>query len=68
MTAWVCTNDVTAARSPEKAERQSQGVDVMADMIEKDEAGFTETYDPNTEPGEFATASADENAGDDEEA
>jgi len=26
----------------------------MASMFEKDEAGFTEDYDPNAEPGEIA--------------
>ena len=26
----------------------------MASMFEKDEAGFTEAYDPNAEPGEIA--------------
>ncbi|MFA5989402.1 MAG: 50S ribosomal protein L9 [Sphingomonas sp.] len=47
------------ARSPEEAEMQAKGVDVMEAMFEKDEAGFTEDYDPNAEPGEIATA-ADE--------
>ena len=42
---------VTVARSPEEAELQAQGVDVMASMFERDEAGFTEDYDPNAEPG-----------------
>jgi large subunit ribosomal protein L9 len=46
---------VNVARSPEEAELQSQGVDVMATMFEKDEAGFTEDYDPNAEPGEIVT-------------
>jgi large subunit ribosomal protein L9 len=45
---------VNVARSPEEADLQSQGVDVMAAMFEKDEAGFTEAYDPNAEPGEIA--------------
>jgi large subunit ribosomal protein L9 len=45
---------VNVARSPEEAELQAQGVDVMADMFEKDSAGFTEDYDPNAEPGETA--------------
>lgn len=49
------TVKVNVARSPEEAEMQSQGVDVMAAMFEKDEAGFTEDYDPNAEPGEIAT-------------
>jgi large subunit ribosomal protein L9 len=46
---------VNVARSPEEAELQAKGVDVMAEMFEKDEAGFTEAYDPNAEPGEIAT-------------
>jgi large subunit ribosomal protein L9 len=49
------TVKVNVARSPEEADLQSQGVDVMAQMFEKDEAGFTEAYDPNAEPGEIAT-------------
>jgi large subunit ribosomal protein L9 len=32
----------------------------MADMFERDEAGFTEDYDPNAEPG--ATADVREEA------
>lgn len=56
---------VNVARSPEEAELQSQGVDVMASMFEREEAGFTEDYDPSAEPGsiagdEAAEASADE--------
>jgi len=50
------TVKVNVARSPEEAEMQSQGVDVMAQMFERDNAGFIESYDPNAEPG----ASADE--------
>ncbi|CAM3058597.1 Large ribosomal subunit protein bL9 [Sphingomonas antarctica] len=46
---------VNVARSPEEADLQSQGVDVMAQMFEKDEAGFTEAYNPNAEPGEIAS-------------
>jgi large subunit ribosomal protein L9 len=48
------TVKVNVARSPEEAEMQSQGVDVMAQMFERDEAGFTEAYDPNAEPGATA--------------
>jgi large subunit ribosomal protein L9 len=44
---------VNVARSPEEAELQAKGVDVMADMFEKDTAGFTEDFDPNAEPGEI---------------
>ena len=52
------TIKVNVARSPEEAELQAQGVDVMADMFEKDTAGFTEDYDPNAEPGEIAADAA----------
>ncbi|RYD50281.1 MAG: 50S ribosomal protein L9, partial [Sphingomonadales bacterium] len=48
------TVKVNVARSPEEAEMQSKGVDVMATMFEKDEAGFVEDYDPNAEPGATA--------------
>jgi large subunit ribosomal protein L9 len=49
------TIQINVARSPEEAEMQAQGVDVMAEMFEKDEAGFTEDYDPNAEPGTIAS-------------
>jgi len=59
------TIQVNVARSPEEAELQKDGVDIMASMFEKDEAGFTEDYDPNAEPGEIATdRSEDETGGD----
>ena len=45
------TIKVNIARSPEEAELQAKGVDVTADMFERDNAGFTEDYDPNAEPG-----------------
>lgn len=35
---------------------QAQGVDVMRQMFERDEAGFVEAYDPNAEPGATADA------------
>lgn len=47
---------VNVARSPEEADLQAQGVDVMAQMFERDNAGFTEDYDPNAEPGATAEA------------
>ena len=47
------TIHVNVARSPEEADLQAQGVDVMAEMFEKDVAGFTEERDPNAEPGEI---------------
>jgi len=44
---------VNVARSPEEADLQAKGVDVAASMFERDEAGFTEDFDPNAEPGEI---------------
>ncbi len=52
------TVKVNVARSPEEAELQAQGVDVTATMFERDEAGFTEAYDPNAEPGEIVSDAA----------
>jgi large subunit ribosomal protein L9 len=57
---------VNVARSPEEAEMQAQGVDVMSAMFEKDEAGFVEAYDPNAEPGATAEVSAEAPAADEE--
>jgi len=54
------TVQVNVARSPEEADLQKDGVDVMASMFEKDEAGFTEDYDPNAEPGEIAPEPTEE--------
>jgi large subunit ribosomal protein L9 len=51
---------VNVARSPEEAEMQATGVDVMSSMFERDEAGFVEDYDPNAEPGATADAPAAE--------
>jgi large subunit ribosomal protein L9 len=51
---------VNVARSPEEADLQAQGVDVMAQMFERDTAVFTEAYDPNAEPGATAEAPAAE--------
>jgi large subunit ribosomal protein L9 len=58
------TIKVNVARSPEEADLQKDGVDVMSAMFEKEESGFTEDYDPNAEPGEIAP----EPAGEDEAA
>ncbi|MBX9795653.1 50S ribosomal protein L9 [Sphingomonas sp.] len=46
---------VNVARSPEEAEMQAAGVDVMAAVFEegRDQTGFTEDRDPNLEPGEI---------------
>ena len=57
------TVKVNVARSPEEADLQAQGIDVMAAMFEKDEAGFTEAYDANAEPGATAEVSDEAPAG-----
>jgi large subunit ribosomal protein L9 len=58
------TVKVNVARSPEEADLQAQGVDVMAQMFEREATGFTEDYDPNAEPGATAEAPADETPAD----
>ena len=50
----IVTVKINVARSPEEADLQSKGVDVMASMFEKDTSGFTEDFDPNAEPGVIA--------------
>jgi len=57
------TVHVNVARSPEEADLQAQGVDVMAQMFERDTAAFTEDFDPNAEPGASAEAPAEASAG-----
>jgi large subunit ribosomal protein L9 len=61
------TVKVNVARSPEEAEMQSQGVDVMTAMFEKDEAGFIEDYDPNAEPGATAEVREEQTEGENAE-
>ena len=62
------TVKVNVARSPEEADLQAQGVDVMAQMFERDTAAFTEAYDPNAEAGAAAEAPpAEAPAAEDEE-
>jgi large subunit ribosomal protein L9 len=56
------TVKVNVARSPEEANMQAQGIDVMAQMFERDTADFTEAYDPNAEPGATVEAQADAQA------
>lgn len=58
------TVKVNVARSPEEADLQSQGVDVMSQVFEegRDQGGFTEDYDPNAEPGATAEAQPEEPA------
>ncbi len=60
------TVKVNVARSPEEAEMQATGVDVMASMFERDEAGFVEDYDPNAEPGATAEVQSDDRAGEEQ--
>jgi large subunit ribosomal protein L9 len=48
------TIQVNIARSPEEAELQLQGKDVMAEMFEKDVSGFIEERVEGLEPGEIA--------------
>ncbi|MEH3124071.1 MAG: 50S ribosomal protein L9 [Sphingomonas phyllosphaerae] len=59
------TVKVNVARSPEEAEMQSAGVDVMQQVFEegRDQGGFTEDYDPNAEPGATAEAQSDDAQG-----
>ena len=59
------TVKVNVARSPEEADLQAQGVDVMSQMFERDTAEFTEEFEPGQEPGIPAAA---ENPGTPEEA
>ena len=60
---------VNVARSPEEAELQAQGVDVMAEMFEREVAGFTEELESpaeaQTEGGE-SPAEAPEVSGEEE--
>jgi len=56
---------VNVARSPEEADLQAQGVDVMSQMFERDTAEFTEEVEPGLEPG---IPPAAENPGTPEEA
>ncbi|HEY5713496.1 MAG TPA: 50S ribosomal protein L9 [Allosphingosinicella sp.] len=53
---------VNIARSPEEAELQLQGKDVMAEMFEKDVSGFIEERDETLEPGEIVAEPAAEAA------
>src|SRR3954468_7343563 len=53
------TVKVNVARSPEEADLQAQGIDVMAQMFERHTAAFTEEFDPNAEPGATVEAPAE---------
>ena len=54
---------VNVARSPDEAELQAQGVDVMAAMFDTEVGGFTEAFDPNAEPGEIPADLLEEQSG-----
>jgi large subunit ribosomal protein L9 len=53
---------VNVARSPEEAELQAKGVDVTQDLFEREEAGFTEAFDPDAEPGTVVEAETETGA------
>ena len=44
---------VNVARSPDEAELQAKGVNVVDAMFDTEVGGFTEEFDPNAEPGEI---------------
>lgn len=48
------TVKVNVARSPEEAELQAQGVDVMAEMFEQAQDDIVADFNPDAEPGEIA--------------
>ena len=54
------TVKVNVARSPEEAELQAQGIDVMASMFEREPTGFTEEFVAGAEPGQLPEESAAE--------
>ena len=59
------TVKANVARSDDEAELQSQGVDVLAQIFEEDQAaaaseGFQEAVDPTLEPGEIPAEMLDE--------
>ncbi len=54
------TIQVNVARSPEEAELQAQGKNVIAEMFEADVSGFTEERIEGLEPGEIAPEPAED--------
>ncbi|HET9629687.1 MAG TPA: 50S ribosomal protein L9 [Novosphingobium sp.] len=59
---------VNVARSPDEAELQAQGVNVIDAMFDTETSGFTEAYDPNAEPGEIPAELLEEGAAEGTEA
>jgi large subunit ribosomal protein L9 len=59
---------VNVARSPEEADLQLQGIDVMAQMFERDAAPPAEELQPVVETDEAGEAAADEPAAETAEA
>jgi len=57
------TVKVNVARSPEEADLQAQGVDVLAQMFERDAAPIAEELAPPVEPEETAVAAEEPAAG-----
>ena len=57
---------VNVARSPDEAEQQAAGVDVLSAMFDTEVSGFTEAFDPNAEPGEIPADLLDEQEGGEE--
>jgi large subunit ribosomal protein L9 len=56
------TVKVNVARSPDEADQQAAGVDVLAAMFDTEVSGFTEAFDPNAEPGTIPGEEAPEAA------
>ena len=62
------TVKVNVARSPEEAELQAQGVDIIAQMFETAQADIVEEFREDAEPGEVAAVEGEEEAGESAEA
>ncbi len=58
------TVKVNVARSPEEAELQAQGVDVMAEMFEQAQDDLVGDFNPDAEPGEIAAIDGEDEASD----
>ncbi|MBC2778185.1 50S ribosomal protein L9 [Parasphingopyxis marina] len=54
------TVKVNVARSPEEAEKQAQGIDIIAEMFEQAQADIVEDFNPDAEPGEIAAIEDEE--------